>query len=116
MERWKRQSGINTRRTLRLCDDEGAEAVIFDLDTPGGMAWETTTLMMQDLQKLRTRSLSYVNTRALSAGAMTAMSTDVIYMAPASSIGAATGHIRIIPAEQGSPSPVIDLSGVNDCR
>ena len=78
------------KRTLRLCDDEGAEAVIFDLDTPGGMAWETTTLMMQDLQKLRTRSLSYVNTRALSAGAMTAMSTDVIYMAPASSIGAAT--------------------------
>jgi membrane-bound serine protease (ClpP class) len=78
------------KRTLRLCDEQGAEAVLFDLDTPGGMAWETTTLMMQDLQKLTIRSLSYVNTRAISAGALTAMATDTIYMAPASSIGAAT--------------------------
>ncbi|MFM7607248.1 MAG: hypothetical protein ACKO8Z_18875, partial [Prosthecobacter sp.] len=34
------------KRTLRLCDEQGAEAVLFELDTPGGMAWETTTLMM----------------------------------------------------------------------
>jgi membrane-bound serine protease (ClpP class) len=78
------------KRTLRLCDEQRAEAVLFDLDTPGGMAWETTTLMMQDLQKLAIKSLSYVNTRAISAGALTAMATDTIYMAPASSIGAAT--------------------------
>lgn len=78
------------KRTLRLCDEQGAEAVLFDLDTPGGMAWETTTLMMQDLQKLAIKSLAYVNTRAISAGALTAMATDAIYMAPASSIGAAT--------------------------
>ena len=78
------------KRTLRLCEEQRAEAVVFDLDTPGGMAWETTTLMMQDLQKLTVKSLSFVNTRAISAGALTAMATDVIYMAPASSIGAAT--------------------------
>lgn len=78
------------KRTLRLCDEQRAEAVLFDLDTPGGMAWATTTLMMQDLQRLTIKSLSYVNTRAISAGALTAMATDVIYMAPASSIGAAT--------------------------
>ncbi|MBE7498395.1 MAG: hypothetical protein HS117_25945 [Verrucomicrobiaceae bacterium] len=78
------------KRTLRLCDEQRAEAVLFDLDTPGGMAWETTTLMMQDLQKLTVKSLAFVNTRAISAGALTAMATDVIYMAPASSIGAAT--------------------------
>lgn len=78
------------KRTLRLCDEQRAEAVVFDLDTPGGMAWQTTTLMMQDLQKLAVRSLSFVNTRAISAGALTAMATDAIYMAPASSIGAAT--------------------------
>lgn len=78
------------KRTLRLCDEQRAEAVVFDLDTPGGMAWETTTLMMQDLQKLAIKSMAYVNTRAISAGALTAMATDAIYMAPASSIGAAT--------------------------
>ena len=77
-------------RTLKRCTEEGAEAVIFDLDTPGGLAWDTTNLMMKDLQKLQPRSFAYVNPRALSAGAMIAVATDEIYMAPASSAGAAT--------------------------
>ena len=78
------------KRTLNLCNEQGAEAVIFDLDTPGGLAWDTISLMMKDLQMLKPRSFSYVNTRAISAGAMIAMATDVIYMAPASAIGAST--------------------------
>ena len=77
-------------RTLKRCTAEGAEAVIFDLDTPGGLAWDTTNLMMKDLQDLAPRSFAYVNPRALSAGAMIAVATDEIYMAPASSSGAAT--------------------------
>lgn len=77
-------------RTLERCTEENAEAVIFDLDTPGGLAWDTTNLMMKDLQKLTPRSFAYVNPRALSAGAMIAIATDAIYMAPASSTGAAT--------------------------
>ncbi len=78
------------RRTLARCNDDGAEAVIFNLDTPGGLAWDTTSIMMQDLQNLKSRSFAFVNTRAISAGAMIAMATDAIYMAPASAIGAAT--------------------------
>jgi membrane-bound serine protease (ClpP class) len=78
------------KRTLNLCNEQGAEAVIFDLDTPGGLAWDTISLMMKDLQTLKPRSFSYVNTRAISAGAMIAMATDTIYMAPASAIGAST--------------------------
>lgn len=78
------------KRTLTLCNEQGAEAVIFDLDTPGGLAWDTITLMMKDLQNLKTRSLAFVNTRAISAGALIAMATDAIYMAPASAIGAST--------------------------
>lgn len=78
------------KRTLGLCNEEGAEAVIFDLDTPGGLAWDTITLMMKDLQNLKTRSFAFVNTRAISAGALIAMATDGIYMAPASAIGAST--------------------------
>lgn len=77
-------------RTLKRATEEGAEAVVFDLDTPGGLAWETTTLMMRDLEKLGCRSIAYVNPRALSAGALIAIATDAIYMSPASSIGAAT--------------------------
>jgi membrane-bound serine protease (ClpP class) len=77
-------------RTLERCTEEGAEAVIFDLDTPGGLAWDTTNLMMRDLQKLGPPSYAYVNPRALSAGAMIALATDGIYIAPAGSVGAAT--------------------------
>lgn len=78
------------KRTLGLCNEQGAEAVVFDLDTPGGLAWETITLMMKDLQNLKTPSFAFVNTRAISAGALIAMATDGIYMAPASAIGAST--------------------------
>ncbi len=78
------------RRTLARCNQDGAEAVIFNLDTPGGLAWDTTSIMMQDLQNLKARSFAFVNTRAISAGAMIAMATDAIYMAPASAIGASS--------------------------
>jgi len=77
-------------RTLQRCTDEGAEAVIFDLDTPGGLLWDTVDLMMNDLQKLKPRSFAFVNKRALSAGAMIAVATDGIYMAPTSTAGAAS--------------------------
>lgn len=77
-------------RTLERCTNEGAEAVIFDLDTPGGLLWDTVDLMMNDLQKLKPRSFAFVNKRALSAGAMIAVATDGIYMAPTSTAGAAT--------------------------
>lgn len=77
-------------RTLERCSKEGAEAVIFELDTPGGLLWDTVDLMMNDLQKLKARSFAFVNTRALSAGAMIAVATDSIYMAPTSSAGAAS--------------------------
>jgi len=78
------------KRTLTRCNNDGAEAVIFELDTPGGLAWDTISLMMKDLQSLKARSFAFVNTRAISAGAMIAMATDTIYMAPASAIGAST--------------------------
>lgn len=77
-------------RTLERCTAEGAEAVIFDLDTPGGLLWDTVDLMMNDLQQLKPRSFAFVNKRALSAGAMIAVATDGIYMAPTSTAGAAT--------------------------
>jgi membrane-bound ClpP family serine protease len=77
-------------RTLERCSREEAEGVIFDLDTPGGLLWDTVELMMTDLQKLKPRSFAYVNPRALSAGAMIAVATDGIYMSPTSSVGAAS--------------------------
>ncbi len=91
-------------RTMKRATEEGAEAVIFDLDTPGGLAWDTTTLMMEDMQKLGPRSIAFVNPRALSAGAMISVASNVIYMSPVSSIGAATpisgGEVKFDDAER----------------
>ena len=41
--------------------------------------------MMRDLQKLGPPSYAFINPRALSAGAMIAVATDAIYIAPAGS-------------------------------
>jgi len=77
-------------RALKRVSLEKAEAVIFDLYTPGGIAWNTTTMIMEDLQKVDVKTIAYVNPRALSAGALIALGTDAIYMSPTSTIGAAT--------------------------
>lgn len=91
-------------RTLERCSADGAEAVIFDIDTPGGLLWDTVDLMMNDLQKLKPRSYAFINKRALSAGAMIAVATDGIYMAPAGTAGAATpiygGGVQMDEAER----------------
>ena len=75
-------------RTLKRASEENASAVVFDLNTPGGLAWETSDLMMKSLYRLDIPSFAYVNPRAMSAGALLAVSCDAIYMSPVSSIGA----------------------------
>lgn len=77
-------------RTMTRATEQGAKAVVFNLNTPGGLAWNTSTVVMEDMKKLGCRSIAYVNPRAMSAGALVALATDVIYMSPVSSIGAAT--------------------------
>ena len=76
-------------RVLKKADEDGAEAVIFDMDTPGGYAWYTEGLVLNVLQNLRVPTYTFVNTRAESAGAIIAIGTDAIYMRPAASIGSA---------------------------
>ncbi|MEZ5326863.1 MAG: NfeD family protein [Verrucomicrobiales bacterium] len=77
-------------RAIVKASDDGASAVILDMNTPGGMLWETQDLMMSILAKAKCQTITFVNPNAISAGSMIAISTDDIYMAPASVIGAAT--------------------------
>ena len=76
-------------RILKRAQEEQACAVIFDLNTPGGLAWETSEMMMKSIQPLTIPTYAYVNPRAMSAGALISAACDKIYMAPVSSIGAA---------------------------
>ena len=73
-------------RTLDRAKDEGAKAVIFDLDTPGGLAFPTKELMSK-LASLEMPTIAFVNSEASSAGSFIAISTDRIYMTPGSNIG-----------------------------
>lgn len=73
-------------RTLDRAEAEGAKAVIFDLDTPGGLAFPTGEMMSQ-IANLKMPTVAFVNPKALSAGSMIAISTDRIYMTPGSTIG-----------------------------
>ena len=77
------------KRVIKKADDDRASAIIFDLNTPGGIAWSTEEIMLADLQQITTPTYSYVNPKAMSAGALIAIATDHIYMHPPSTIGAA---------------------------
>lgn len=73
-------------RTLERAEEEKAEAVVFHLDTPGGLAFPTHDIMSK-ITKLKIPTISYIDPMALSAGSMIAVATDRIYMSPGSTVG-----------------------------
>ena len=76
-------------RALGEAREAGAAAAVLDLDTPGGRvdaAWE----IIDAVRDAGIPVYAYVNRRALSAGAMIALSAEGLYMRPGSTIGAAT--------------------------
>jgi membrane-bound serine protease (ClpP class) len=77
------------KRVIKKADDDRASAIIFNLNTPGGIAWYTEEIMLTALQQISIPTYSFVNPKAMSAGALIAIATDRIYMHPPSTIGAA---------------------------
>lgn len=77
------------RKTLERVNEENAKAVIFQLDTPGGLAFQTKDIMVNELRDLSVPSYALVDDDAISAGAMISIATDEIWMTPGSTIGAA---------------------------
>ncbi|MCG8599800.1 MAG: hypothetical protein MI807_06640 [Verrucomicrobiales bacterium] len=76
-------------RTVKKAELDGAAAVVFDMHTPGGIAWYTDSLVLDTLQSLSIPTITFVNPKAESAGAILAVGTDHIYMRPAATIGSA---------------------------
>ena len=79
----------HVKLALEEATDWNADIIILELDTYGGL--------VTDADEIRTRLLEYempiwtfINKDAASAGALIAIATDSIYMAPGASIGAAT--------------------------
>ena len=76
-------------RSLREAARDGAALVVLDLDTPGGRV-DAAQRVTDAVQESEVPVVAMVNRRALSAGAMIALSTGRIFLLPGASMGAAT--------------------------
>ena len=87
------------QRAVKEAKLNKAAALILDMDTYGGKV-QAAESIMQSIARLDIPTYTYVNTKAISAGALISASTKYIYMAPQSQIGDA----KII---QMSPIPFL---------
>lgn len=92
------------RRGLAEAQQHQAAALILDMDTPGGRI-DVTEDILKLLKQVSIPTYTYVNPSAISAGAIIALGTRHIYMAPGSRIGDAmpimlspVGGIEALPA------------------
>ena len=76
------------RRGVKEAMEANAECIIIDMNTNGGRV-DITEEIFGIINKFIGKTVTYVNKDAYSAGAFIAVSTDQIYMAPQSVIGAA---------------------------
>src|SRR6516162_7897854 len=76
------------RRAVKTAESNEASAIIFDMNTYGGRL-DTATEIVNALNQIKIPTYVFINTNAGSAGALIALATKHIYMAPVSAIGAA---------------------------
>ena len=77
------------RRGVTEATASNADAVVFTMDTPGGRV-DITRDILDIIRELKIDTYTFVGRDAYSAGAIIALGTKHIYMAPGSVIGAAT--------------------------
>ncbi|MDI1248655.1 MAG: hypothetical protein PSV13_07195 [Lacunisphaera sp.] len=76
------------RRGLKEAIEQKADAVVLDMNTPGG-ALDVTFEIMKALEKFPGQTITFVNTDAISAGAFISATTQEIWFSPRGKIGAA---------------------------
>lgn len=74
------------RRGVAEAEARDADAIIFVMDTPGGTL-DAARDIMHTIQNIEVPTYTFVEQEAFSAGAIIALATDEIYMAPGSVIG-----------------------------
>jgi len=75
-------------RAVQEAEEANAEAIIFDVNTPGG-AVDAAGGIGKLLTGTELKTIAFVNKQALSAGAYISLNTDEIYMVPGSTMGSA---------------------------
>src|ERR1039458_7005351 len=76
-------------RVVSDAENDGAEAIIFRINTFGGRV-DAATQIKDAILGSRLLTIAFINNRAISAGSLIALSCRKICMVPGSSIGAAT--------------------------
>lgn len=76
------------QRAFKEAEENQAEAIILDINTPGGFTSAAGQIAML-MERTDIRTIAYINKDALSAGAFLALHADEIYMAPNATMGAA---------------------------
>lgn len=76
------------QRAIKTAEDNGAEVIVFEIDTPGGLV-EAAVDIGDLLTKTKTETVAFINPDAISAGAYIALNMDRIYMSPNANMGAA---------------------------
>ena len=75
------------KRTTEEATEEGANHIIFEIDTPGGRV-DSASQIGKIINNLDIPTTSYIVNEALSAGSYLALNTDNIYMHPQATMGA----------------------------
>ncbi len=87
------------RRALKTAETSGASAIIFEMNTYGGRL-DSAEEITSALNHATIPTYTFINSNAGSAGAIVALATQHIYMAPVSAIGAAA---PILPTGEDLP-------------
>src|SRR2546421_6342517 len=88
------------RRAVKTAESNDASAIVFDMNTYGGRL-DTAAEIVNALNQIKIPTYTFINTNAGSAGALIAVATQRVYMAPVSAIGAAA---PILPSGEDLPS------------
>lgn len=76
------------KRALDTAEAEGADHIVLEIDTPGGLVDAATNIAFL-IKNTETPITAYVTAQALSAGAYIALNADQIVMAPGTTMGSA---------------------------
>ncbi|WP_342431160.1 nodulation protein NfeD [Neobacillus sp. FSL H8-0543] len=76
------------KRAVETAENENADAIIFEINTPGG-AVDAATDIGKLLTSTNIKTVAFINNRALSAGAYISLNMDEIYMVKGGTIGSA---------------------------
>lgn len=98
-------------RALRQAQQDGAAAVVLEINTFGGRV-DAAVAMRDALLNSKVRTIAFINQRAISAGALIALATNTIVMVEGGTIGAATP----VQAGGGGPPTPVDEKSVSYVR